>query len=506
MKRSATVAELPPGYEILRPAAEADNGCLCRHVRVRKSATLRDVKCAVLKGYEDQYAPDDIKLFTRKYEDDAAVVRTDRTCATRLLSYGPDWHDCAVGDRGPADTVLLVASAMNEEENELLVLPAVHPMPQEQVERDLAPPPERPLRSLSTLKRVAAQSELFDPLPLPAHRDDWLAQYREATQTVTELLESGPKVSAGRNVIYLQPLVTRYGGGAADAAAAVPAADAALFAGLAEYLAAYYHGTPVKLNAPVFASVDKARRRAKVLGKDIGWRNVCPWNGAPQPQGQLCAADLLHAIQPHALRGGGSKGRSGGGAMGPDGFCVLGFTMTDLYIGDDDIFTGGLASPGGRGGGTGVFSFHRYRSGEGADPGVLLARAAKTAAHEIAHMYGIGHCLHRSCLMNGCGHLDEDFCAAPVLCPVDLSKFAAVLGSSFDPIARYRALLAFCESRPSGFAEPAAWYRTMLARLDGQASAKAPAAAAPATARDDDTSDEDEDDVPLRKRLQSKKS
>ena len=42
MKRSATVAKLPPGYEILRPAAEADNGCLCRHVRVRKSATLRE--------------------------------------------------------------------------------------------------------------------------------------------------------------------------------------------------------------------------------------------------------------------------------------------------------------------------------------------------------------------------------------------------------------------------------------------------------------------------------
>ena len=60
---------------------------------------------------------------------------------------------------------------------------------------------------------------------------------------------------------------------------------------------------------------------------------------------------------------------------------------------------------------------------------------------------------------------------------VDLSKFAAVLGSSFDPIARYRALLAFCESRPSGFAEPAAWYRKMLARLEAPASAKAPAAA-----------------------------
>ena len=49
-------------------------------------------------------------------------------------------------------------------------------------------------------------------------------------------------------------------------------------------------------------------------------------------------------------------------------------------------------------------------------------------------------------------------------------------------------------------------YRSMLARLEAPASAKAPAAAAPAAARDDDTSDEDEDDVPLRKRLQSKKS
>ena len=31
---------------------------------------------------------------------------------------------------------------------------------------------------------------LFDPLPLPAHIDDWQAQYREAPQSVGDLLGS----------------------------------------------------------------------------------------------------------------------------------------------------------------------------------------------------------------------------------------------------------------------------------------------------------------------------
>jgi hypothetical protein len=41
-------------------------------------------------------------------------------------------------------------------------------------------------------------------------------------------------------------------------------------------------------------------------------------------------------------------------------------------------------------------------------------------------MLGIGHCVHRHCLMNGCGHLKEDFAAPPFLCPVDLAKVASL--------------------------------------------------------------------------------
>ena len=63
--------------------------------------------------------------------------------------------------------------------------------------------------------------------------------------------------------------------------------------------------------------------------------------------------------------------------------------------------------------------------GSGSDEGKLLARACKTAAHELLHMYGIGHCLHRACLMNGTGHIKEDFAAPPVLCPVCLAKMQA---------------------------------------------------------------------------------
>ena len=114
--------------------------------------------------------------------------------------------------------------------------------------------------------------------------------------------------------------------------------------------------------------------------------------------------------------------------MPDDGFCVLGVTMSDLYCADDDVFTGGLACFTSR---VGVFSFHRYLMG-GASLDLALARACKTAAHEVLHMYGIGHCVHQSCLMNGSGHLLEDFAAPAHLCAVDLAKLCVVLGPDYD--------------------------------------------------------------------------
>jgi predicted Zn-dependent protease len=310
---------------------------------------------------------------------------------------------------------------------------------------------------------------LFDPLPLPSHVDDWLAQYREAPQSVADLLsEGGPHAAAraraqGRNVIYLQPIrceraastraaergATDGGGRRRGPTAEADDSDAALFNALQRYLAAFFHGTPVKLLDPLVVRV--SGRRGALLGQEVRWRDFCPGSGQPVPHGQLKAGMLLAALETAGLP--------------EDGFCVLGVTMTDLFIGDDDVFTAGLAScrkpfP------AGCFSFYRYREGAGSDAGVLLHRACKTASHEILHLFGIGHCVHRRCLMSGTGHLREDFAAPLELCPVDLAKLKAVLGRRCKLVPRYHSLLGFCEAQPTGFGEHAAWLRRAIAAVD----------------------------------------
>ena len=67
-----SVAEPPPGY------GAVDDAMLCRVVRVSTTATLRALKLAVLKAYEDQYEPHQVTLFTRRYDDDAKAIKTDR--------------------------------------------------------------------------------------------------------------------------------------------------------------------------------------------------------------------------------------------------------------------------------------------------------------------------------------------------------------------------------------------------------------------------------------------
>jgi hypothetical protein len=51
-----------------------------------------------------------------------------------------------------------------------------------------------------------------------------------------------------------------------------------------------------------------------------------------------------------------------------------------------------------------------------------LPRAGKLVVHELAHVYGIDHCIHYHCVMNGTGHLVEEFSAPAHLCAVCLRK------------------------------------------------------------------------------------
>ena len=408
-------------------------------------------------------------------------------CQVFVVRYiQPYWEAVVQGDPEPGCVLLVVSPYNDPTEARLLVLPAAHSPPTSLILEHLAMPSGLVAAAESVPAALAVESlGLFDPLPLPSHVDDWLAQYREAPQSVADLLSrAGPHAAAraqGRNVIYLQPIscehaastsaaecgVTDGGGRPRGPTAEADDSDAALFNALQRYLAAFFHGTPVKLLDPLVVRV--SGRRGALLGKEVRWRDFCPGSGQPLPHGQLKAGMLLAALETAGLP--------------EDGFCVLGVTMTDLFIGDDDVFTAGLASCRKR---AGCFSFYRYREGAGSDAGVLLHRACKTASHELLHLFGIGHCLHRRCLMNGTGHLREDFAAPPELCPVDLAKLKAVLGRHCELVPRYHALLGFCEAQPTGFGEQAAWLRRAIAAVDKAGTAGEVIVARAIDARDDD--------------------
>jgi archaemetzincin len=140
--------------------------------------------------------------------------------------------------------------------------------------------------------------------------------------------------------------------------------------------------------------------------------------------------------------------------------------MVDLYPDPAWNFVFGQASLRDR---VGVYSFARYAPrfyGEALSPAgrsLVLRRSCKVLAHEASHMFGIRHCTFYLCLMNGSNHLAESDARPLHLCPVDLRKLHHSLG--FDPVERYRRLLAFSES--AGFADEAAWLRRRIALIAG---------------------------------------
>ena len=84
---------------------------------------------------------------------------------------------------------------------------------------------------------------------------------------------------------------------------------------------------------------------------------------------------------------------------------MLTITMQDLYPGDNWVYCFGWAMYTSR---TGVFSFLRFDpkfddpDSEEADAGSeLLYNACHVMVHETGHMYGMTHCTHYECTMNG---------------------------------------------------------------------------------------------------------
>jgi archaemetzincin len=84
--------------------------------------------------------------------------------------------------------------------------------------------------------------------------------------------------------------------------------------------------------------------------------------------------------------------------------------------------------------------------------GLWLSRLARTTSHELGHCFGMDHCVYYACIMQGTAGMAEDVRQPPFLCPVCLKKLARAvlecrLDSGEDQYLRRRdmALRQFCK-------------------------------------------------------------
>lgn len=276
-----------------------------------------------------------------------------------------------------------------------------------------APEDEEASSEAAGLAEFWEAGEDFEPLPEPT-AGDWRARFEEPEQCFEDWVDRDRKQpSAERGVLYLQPI------GDFDEAA-TPDLEI-----LAEFGRSYFQ-MPVRVRPPIDAG-----------GLDVAQRQN-PHSG----QTQWLTGDLLDLLEDR---------------LPDDAYGVLGLTVTDLWPGEGWNFVFGQARLSRR---VGVYSLARYgasaeRELNDYERRLTLLRSMKVMTHELGHMFGISHCLHYRCNMNGSNSLDETDAHPIHLCPVDLRKLHTAAG--FDPAQRYEHLANFYEQH--GFDEQAGFAR-----------------------------------------------
>ncbi|KAL5362813.1 hypothetical protein BJX96DRAFT_186403 [Aspergillus floccosus] len=282
-----------------------------------------------------------------------------------------------------------------------------------------------------------------------------------------------------------------------------------------DYVAAFYHGLPVKLLTSdiQFLLWDSDKASSKTVPKHVGLAvsgecirirtRACPDKVYAR---QLNLDDLLDAAI---------------SMLPKDAYALCMLVDHDLYEDDDDIFVCGRAYGGSR---VAVVSSARYHPGldtihsverEHAWPAshcqeyingccnaapvakrqkaipstssapnewlklavaatsslpdidssmdllsaLWLSRMCRTVSHELGHCFGIDHCVYYACSMQGSASLAEDARQPPYLCPVDLAKVLYATGTT--AAERNRALAEYCNRarmrESQVFAALAAW-------------------------------------------------
>ena len=269
---------------------------------------------------------------------------------------------------------------------------------------------------LSSQHRAAfdPSSPSFKPIPAPG-ASDWLANHRESGQTFSEFLQARRNRPDGtRNTLYILPL-GKFKAGDRDALLRPLREYSELFFGMATKL------LPVEEDTRAFgikSGINPSTRKRQLLSTDI--LNILPKK------------------------------------LPKDAFCMLAVTTEDLYPKESWNFVFGQASLRER---VGVFSFARYDpTFFGAEPAadtakIVLRRSCDVLVHETGHMFGIRHCIHFHCIMNGSNHLEESDAAPMHLGPVCLRKVHNATG--FDPAGRYLKLAEFYARH--GFTSEKTW-------------------------------------------------
>lgn len=253
-------------------------------------------------------------------------------------------------------------------------------------------------------RAFASRPDDFDPLPAPGP-NDWLSVHPEAPQSVGNFWLAQPNRPGeeGRTTLYIQPL------------GEIPAADA-----LRDFASDYF-------TLPVVVLPTIALDGLEVRRRDNDGRE------------QWLAPEMLAQLERR---------------LPEDAYAMIGLTMVDLYPGEEFNFVFGYASTRNR---TGVFSLARY----GGEPRKATERTFKILAHETGHMFGMAHCVHNACIMNGVNHREELDRSPMSLCPVCLRKLHKQTG--FDPAARYESLLG--HYREAGLVEAEAFAAKRLTRI-----------------------------------------
>ncbi len=295
-----------------------------------------------------------------------------------------------------------------------------------------------------TLRWALTPGDGFEPIPEPGPHD-WLANHPEPGQTFEEFVQSkAHRPDEKRNKIYLLPL-----GEFAEGKS--PPLER-----LQRFASAFFMMDVQVLPALNIAQAGITTRRNQFTGNT-----------------QLLTVDILRLLREK---------------LPDDAFALLGITMVDLYPDPSWNFVFGQASLQHR---VGVYSFARYDPRFHGDEDtakrsltvaptsdddtakrsltvppsreqLMLRRSCKVLAHETGHMFGIQHCIHFSCLMNGSNHLGESDARPLHLCPVDLRKLHHSVG--FDVVERYRRLHEFCKE--VGFVDEARWLADRLEYLE----------------------------------------